>query len=225
MAFVLALRGRVRRARLLGGFALVIVVAAVVAPALPGGGSAPADRPAVTAVGHPARTTPILPPSNHAHLMHTGMRVRVPAIGVDASVVSLGLNSDSTLQVPTNATDAGWWSGGTAPGGRGPAVIVGHVNWGGHEGVFGRLHEVVPGQDVLVTHRNGVTDRYRVTSTAIYPKISFPTGLVYGPLSYPGLRLITCTGSFDPSTGHYADNLIVFARLTARTRPTTARTL
>ncbi|HEX5195980.1 MAG TPA: sortase [Gaiellales bacterium] len=225
MAFVLALRGRVRRSRLLGGFALVIVAAAVVAPALPGGGSAPADRPAVTAVGHPARTTPILPPSNHAHLMRTGMRVRVPAIGVDASVVSLGLNSDSTLQVPTNATDAGWWSGGTAPGGRGAAVIVGHVNWGGREGVFGRLHEVVPGQDVLVTHRNGVTDRYRVTSTAIYPKISFPTGLVYGPLPYPGLRLITCTGSFDPSTGHYADNLIVFARLTARTGPTTARTL
>ncbi len=224
MAFVLALRGRVRRSRLLGGFALVMVVAAVVAPALPGGGSAPADRPAATAVGHAARTTPILPPSNHVHLMRTGMRVRVPAIGVDASVVSLGLNSDSTLQVPTNATDAGWWSGGTAPGGRGAAVIVGHVNWGGYEGAFGRLHEVVPGQDVLVTHRNGVTDRYRVTSTAIYPKISFPTGLVYGPLPYPGLRLITCTGSFDPSTGHYADNLIVFARLTARTGPTAART-
>jgi sortase (surface protein transpeptidase) len=157
--------------------------------------------------------------------MPTGMRVRAPAIGVDASVVSLGLNSDSTLQVPTNATDAGWWSGGTAPGGRGAAVIVGHVDWGGKEGVFGRLHELVPGQDVLVTHRNGVTDRYRVTTTAVYPKISFPTGLVYGPLPYPGLRLITCTGHYDPTTGHYDDNLIVFARLTGRTGPTTARRL
>ena len=146
--------------------------------------------------------------------MRTGMRVRVPAIGVDANVVSLGLNSDSTLQVPTNATDAGWWSGGAAPGRRGAAVIVGHVNWGGNEGVFGRLHEIVPGQDVLVTHRNGVTDHYRVTTTAVYPKISFPTRLVYGPLPYPGLRLITCAGSFDPTTGHYDENLIVFARRT-----------
>ena len=213
------------RWRLLGGSALGLVVAAMVAAALPGGGPAPAGTSAETAAGHPARTTPILPASNHVHLMRTGMRVRVPAIGVDASVVSLGLNSDSTLQVPTNATDAGWWSGGTAPGGRGAAVIVGHVSWGGNQGVFGRLDEVLPGQDVLVTHRNGVTDHYRVTTTAVYPKVSFPTGLVYGPLPYPGLRLITCAGSFDPSTGHYDDNLIVFARLTAHTGPTTTRAL
>ncbi len=225
LALVLALRVGVRRSRLLGGIALATVIAAVVATALPGGHPAPAGTPAATAVDHPARTTPILPASNHVHLLRTGMRVRVPAIGVDASVVSLGLNSDSTLQVPTNAIDAGWWSGGTAPGERGAAVIVGHVNWGGNEGVFGRLDEILPGQVVLVTHRNGVTDHYRVTTTAVYPKTSFPTGLVYDPLPYPGLRLITCTGSFDPSTGHYDDNLIVFARLTARTGPTTARTL
>ena len=213
------------RWRLLGGSAVGLIVAATIAAALPDSGPAPDGTSAETAAGHPARTTPILPASNQVHLMRTGMRVRVPAIGVDANVVSLGLNSDSTLQVPTNATDAGWWSGGTAPGGRGAAVIVGHVNWGGNQGVFGRLDEVLPGQDVLVTHRNGVTDRYRVTTTAVYAKVSFPTGLVYGPLPYAGLRLITCTGSFDPSTGHYDDNLIVFARLTARTGPATARAL
>jgi hypothetical protein len=204
------------RWRLLAGSALGLVVAAVAAAALPGGGRAPSDTPAATATGHTARTTPILPVSNRVHLTRTGMRVRVPSIGVDANVVSLGLNSDSTLQVPTNAADAGWWSGGAAPGRRGAAVIVGHVNWGGNDGVFGRLHEILPGRNVLVTHRNGVTDRYRVTATAVYPKISFPTRLVYGPLLYPGLRLITCAGSFDPSTGHYDENLIVFARLTGR---------
>jgi uncharacterized repeat protein (TIGR01451 family) len=213
------------RWRLAGGSALGLVVAAVVAAALPGGGPAPAGTPAATAAGHRGRTTPILPFSNRVHLRRTGMRVRVAAIGVDANVVSLGLNSDSTLQVPTNATDAGWWSGGAAPGRRGAAVIVGHVNWGGNDGVFGRLHEILPGQDVLVTHRNGVTDHYRVTTTAVYLKTRFPTGLVYGPLPYPGLRLITCAGSLNPSTGHYDENLIVFARLTSRTASTTAGTL
>jgi sortase (surface protein transpeptidase) len=174
----------------------------------------------VTATGDTARTTPILPAGNRVHLVRTGMRVRVPAIGVDASVVSLGLNGDSTLQVPTNATDAGWWSGGAAPGKRGAVVIVGHINWGGREGVFGRLHEILPGQDVLVTHPSGAVDRYRVTTTAVYAKSSFPTGLVYGPLPYAGLRLITCSGRFDPSTGHYDENLIVFARLASRTAAT-----
>jgi hypothetical protein len=28
----------------------------------------------------------------------------------------------------------------------------------------------------------------------------------------PVLRLITCTGSFDRSSGHYRDNLVVTAR-------------
>ena len=213
------------RWRLLGGSALGLGVAAAVAAALPGGSPAPAETPAAPAASQTARITPILPASNRVRLVRTGMRVRVPAIGVDANVVSLGLNSDSTLQVPTDATDAGWWSGGAAPGRRGAAVIVGHVNWGGNEGVFGRLHEIVPGQDVLITHRNGVTDHYRVTTTAVYPKISFPTRLVYGPLPYPGLRLITCAGSFDPTSGHYDENLIVFARRTAHTGPTTTRAL
>jgi hypothetical protein len=212
------------RWRLLGGSALGLVAATLVAASLPGGGRTPGHTPAVT-TGHAARTTPILPAGNRIHLARTGMRVRVPAIGVDASVVSLGLYGDSTLQVPTNATAAGWWSGGTAPGDRGAAVIVGHINWGGHEGVFGRLHEIVPGQDVLVTHPSGAIDRYRVTTTAIYPKTSFPTRLVYGPLPYAGLRLITCSGRFDARTGHYDDNLIVFARLTAHTAPATVRKL
>ena len=37
--------------------------------------------------------------------------------------------------------------------------------------------------------------------------------------------LITCAGNFDPRTGHYDDNLIVFARLTARTGRPATRTL
>jgi sortase (surface protein transpeptidase) len=181
-------------------------------------GDAGVRRASIAAGDGPVRTRPLLPRSNQVSLPDAGMRVRVPAIGVDASVVRLGLNSDSTLQVPTDPAHAGWWSGGAAPGHRGPAVIVGHVNWGGHAAVFARLGELHTGQPVLVTESDGVTDRYMVTGSATYPKSSFPTQLVYGALPYSALRLITCTGTFDPQTGHYEDNLIVFARLTHRTR-------
>jgi hypothetical protein len=30
---------------------------------------------------------------------------------------------------------------------------------------------------------------------------------------YPSLRLITCGGPFDQATGHYTDNIIVYAHL------------
>jgi hypothetical protein len=38
---------------------------------------------------------------------------------------------------------------------------------------------------------------------------------VYGPTTTPELRLITCGGPFDDATGHYLDNVVVFARLVA----------
>jgi hypothetical protein len=35
---------------------------------------------------------------------------------------------------------------------------------------------------------------------------------IWNRTSQPVLRLITCGGSFDRSTGHYRDNVIVYAR-------------
>ena len=49
-----------------------------------------------------------------------------------------------------------------------------------------------------------------------YPKDHFPTQLVYGNTDHAALRLITCGGSFDFSTGHYLDNVVVFATLVDR---------
>jgi sortase (surface protein transpeptidase) len=165
---------------------------------------------AVTGRGPAPQATPPAPP------VSAGMRIQIPAIGVDAGVVKLGLNTDSTLQVPSTPSDAGWWSGGTRPGEVGPAVIVGHVNWGGVTGVFGRLGDLRKGEQVLIRRPDGAVDRYVVTGSAVYPKSSFPTKAVYGTIGYAGLRLITCTGGFDSATGHYVDNLIVFARMTGR---------
>ncbi|HEU0192943.1 MAG TPA: sortase [Gaiellales bacterium] len=201
------LRRRRLRWRVLMLASAGVAVVAATAPSLPPGALL---RPATTArQTAPHRFADVGPGRS------TGMRIRVPAIGVDAAVLSLGLNRDGTLQVPRDAVDAGWWSGGTAPGLSGPAVIVGHVNWDGRQGAFAHIGRLRPGQAILVTHRDGMTDRFLVTGSAIYPKSAFPTSLVYGPRPASLLRLITCTGPFDAGTGHYRDNLIVFARLAA----------
>ena len=44
-------------------------------------------------------------------------------------------------------------------------------------------------------------------------KDAFPTASIYGKAGYPSLRLITCGGPFDRATGHYLDNIIVYAHL------------
>jgi hypothetical protein len=59
---------------------------------------------------------------------------------------------------------------------------------------------------------DGSVVKFVVQDSATVPKASFPSRQVYGPIPYPGLRLITCGGPFDGSTGHYVDNVIVFAQ-------------
>jgi LPXTG-site transpeptidase (sortase) family protein len=134
-------------------------------------------------------------------------------IRVSAAVIPLHLNRDRTLQVPKNFSQAGWFVGGPEPGETGAAVIVGHVDSKSGPAVFYRLRSLRPGDIVKVVVKNKSTLRFVVRSTRMVPKNHFPTKLVYGKTKTPSLRLITCDGRFDRSTGHYVDNYIVFADL------------
>ena len=152
--------------------------------------------------------------TGHGRQPLTPYRVTIPSIGVrGAPVVRLGLNRDGTLEVPTDFADAGWWSGGTAPGRPGPAVIVGHIDSYRGPAVFYRLGDLRPGAAVLVSLGNGSVVRYIVQGSMEVPKSSFPTQRVYRAVPYPALRLVTCGGAFNHATGHYVDNVIVFARI------------
>ena len=64
----------------------------------------------------------------------------------------------------------------------------------------------------MVVRRDGSRARFTVQGSERYPKDEFPTARVYGRTDGPTLRLITCGGAFDSSTGHYEDNTIVYAR-------------
>jgi sortase (surface protein transpeptidase) len=142
------------------------------------------------------------------------LRVVIPAIGVDAAVIRLGLNPDDTLEVPTDFGVTGWWSGGTLPGRPGPAVIVGHVDSKAGPAVFYRLRELQPGDVVIVWGAGGSVARFIVQGAEQIRKDAFPTERVYGSVGFAALRLITCGGGFDRESGHYLDNVVVYARLT-----------
>lgn len=139
----------------------------------------------------------------------------IPAIGVHADVIQLGLNSDHTLQVPTDFGQVGWWEGGTPPGGIGPAVLVGHIDSHTGPAVFARLAELQPGDAIDVQGPAGAM-QFRVQRLERHAKTSFPTADVYGPTPAPTLRLITCGGQFDRAARSYVDNLIVYADLEPR---------
>ena len=141
------------------------------------------------------------------------VRIVIPSIGLSAPIVPLGLNPDRTLQVPKHFGETGWFRGGPEPGEPGAAVIVGHVASRSGPAVFYRLREVRVGQMVTIRLQGGSSVRYIVNSMVRVRKNRFPTNRVYARTKQPTLRLITCAGKLNLTTGHHPDNYIVFASI------------
>jgi sortase family protein len=143
------------------------------------------------------------------------VRLVIPAIGVSAPMIPLGLRKDGSAETPDSVTDTGWFAPGPEPGERGAAVVIGHVDSHRGPGVFFHLRALRRGDRITVVARGRRRLRFVVTGARQTAKASFPTGVVFGRTNWPALRLVTCGGRFDRSTGHYVDNYIVFARLVA----------
>jgi hypothetical protein len=142
--------------------------------------------------------------------------VDIPAIGVHSRLLRLGLNADGSIAVPsltTSAGEAAWYRYSPTPGEIGASVIEGHVDSYHGPAVFFRLGALRPGDVIDVTLADGVTAIFRVTGVRDFDKARFPARIIYGPTDYAALRLITCGGPFDWSTGHYLSSTVVFASL------------
>jgi sortase (surface protein transpeptidase) len=136
----------------------------------------------------------------------------IPKIGVRSELIDLGLQEDRSVEVPEDPDIAGWYTGGPRPGEVGPAAIIGHVDSHSGAGIFHRLGELRPGDDVHVRQADGTVVSFLVEHVEQYPKDKFPTERVYGNTDRPELRLITCGGEFDRGERSYTDNIVVYAQ-------------
>jgi LPXTG-site transpeptidase (sortase) family protein len=144
------------------------------------------------------------------------MTIEIPAIGVNAPVETLGLNTNGTIQVPPldNHDLAGWYDGSVMPGAEGTSVILGHVDDYAGPSVFFNLKNLSKGDTIDVVRADGETAVFSVDGVQKAAKTDFPTVDVFGNVPYPALHLVTCGGPFDPKTGEYLDSIIVYAHLT-----------
>ncbi|WP_223269505.1 class F sortase [Frigoribacterium sp. ACAM 257] len=203
------------------GVALGLGLAAVVALTGCATGAAepaPSGSPRAEATGAPSSPAPPAAPSPAAPAPAPAVevgaepaRVAVPAIELDEPLIGLGIAPTGAMEVPVDADEVGWFTGGGRPGGRGPTVIAAHVDSTSGPAVFFRLSELVAGDEVTVTTVEGTAVRYVVDEVVDVPKAEFPTARVFGAQPADQLRLITCGGVFDPGSGHYDQNRVVFA--------------
>ncbi|HWU08575.1 MAG TPA: class F sortase [Streptomyces sp.] len=143
------------------------------------------------------------------------VRIRIPAIGVDAPMTGLGLGADGSLDVPPAGKRnlAGWYEDGTPPGAKGTAIVAGHVDNAEGPSVFYALGSLKKGTAVEIGRRDGRTAVFSVDAVEVYDKDEFPDKRVYGATPHASLRLITCGGGFTRETG-YQGNVVAYAHLT-----------
>jgi len=145
--------------------------------------------------------------------------LEIPAIGVNIAVGRLGLQPDGEVEVPTTTHTVGWFVDGVTPGQIGSAVILGHVDSYLGPGIFFELKTLKAKDMIIVTLADGTVTRFRVNKVVQFAKTDFPDQLVFGSHGTRSLQLVTCGGPFDPSTGHYLANIVVFSRLVSISRP------
>jgi sortase (surface protein transpeptidase) len=177
---------------------------------------------------HAATAAPPLPPPSASTMPGTAspatspamersvpVRLEVPRIDVRTPLMKLAKNPDQTVETPplSRAQEAGWYRLGAAPGSRGAAVIIGHVDTASGPAVFYRLGDLRPGDRARVLRADGRTAVFRIDSVERVEKDRFPTQRVYGDPGYAAIRLITCGGRFDRGSGHYTDNVIAYGHL------------
>ncbi len=143
----------------------------------------------------------------------TPMRLRIPDIYVDTNFVELGLQENGEVEVPEGYEEVGWYTKGPTPGELGPAVVLGHVDSYKGPGVFLSLGQLRPGDYVYVDREDGTTATFRVTELERYDRSEFPKEKVYGNIDHAGLRLITCSGTFNRDAQEYNRVLVVYAVL------------
>ncbi len=94
------------------------------------------------------------------------------------------------------------------------AILDGHVNYKGVDGVLARIGSLDPGDTVYITGlHNGKKTRVKFTITGVrtYHKTALPYREIFDQTSVGRLAIVTCGGPFDAQTGNYLENIVAFA--------------
>ena len=170
----------------------------------------------MAAVGRPPDRQ--LPPAARPLGTALPQRVDIPELGVQAPVVARGLDPRGAIDPPPydQAGVVGWYAAGVAPGARGTALLVGHVDTETRPAVFYKLSTVKAGETVRVTRGDGKVAEFTVDDVEVVQRDRFDAQRAYGTRKSgrAELRLITCGGTFDRVSRSYTANVIVSAYLT-----------
>jgi sortase A len=153
---------------------------------------------------------PVTEVSNHYGVPQ---RLRIPKIGVDAFIESVGLDAKGNMDIPKQDAHVAWYNLGYKLGEKGNTVIAGHLDTKtGEPAVFWDLSKLQSGDIISITASDKKVYSYRVQNTATYPSKQFPLEGVFGKFESNRVNLITCQGQYTKGAG-YSNRTVVYAPL------------
>ncbi len=175
------------------------------APSIIPSTASPTPTPSPSPTATPSATTKV--PSTE------GLRIRIPAIGLDHVMRGGGLSANGTID-PAPGTVM-WFTGydRVRPGKVGTAVVAAHVATGTRADVFADLADVDVG-DTVEVFEDGRSVTYRVTRASAIDKKKVTTDQsVWGAnTSRTRLAIITCDDAYGlRGDGHRVANFVVIA--------------
>lgn len=161
---------------------------------------------AALVVGAPAEARPQEADNRIARTTTQLGRLSIPAIGVNAGIIPVGVTKAGHLAIGRSVRDVYRWRDGVLPGQQGSAVLAGHT-WSKGPGVFDNLGRLQPGNLVIVgKNRFKVTRVRRVTGMS-----REAVAALFSDRGKARLVLITC-GDRNNLTGVYRTRIIVNAK-------------
>ncbi len=145
--------------------------------------------------------------------------IELPTISIRSDLISVGQLPDGTMEVPQapNFDKAAWYRHSPAPGQYGASIIIGHVDsYANNNGasVFFNLAKLKLGDTVNVQRSDQKQATFTVWAIRDFGKAGLPPDIIYKPVTDSAeLRLITCSGRFNPDTQNYESNTVIFATL------------
>lgn len=146
--------------------------------------------------------------------------IEIPSLNLKARVQHMGLNSDKTIQAPTNVNDAGWYSGSAKPGvidGTKATFIDGHDIGRTGRGIFYKLKDIKKGDKITIEKGDGTKLVYRVKKTEVVAlsDVDMNKAMTVVTAGKSGLNLMTCDGAVVQHDGKTTQShrLIVYSEL------------
>lgn len=142
----------------------------------------------------------------------TPVRLRIPALNIDAIVTSVGLLQNGEMEAPGDHESVAWYKYGYLPGTVGNAAMAAHSEYKKKKGVFHNLDALSPNDTMEVMTKSHVLT-FRVQSKQTYEAASQQSS-IFGPTTTARLNLITCSGVWDEKAKQYRDRLVAHAVFT-----------